>query len=91
MKMKLIAFETKAFYKLIDELTNRVVKNVESPKDESKKEWVNAIEAKELLCIKSTGKLNTLVKNKHITASQHGRTIVYSRQSILDFLESGII
>lgn len=91
MKMKFISFESKAFYKLIDEITNKVVQRIEPLQGTNQKEWVSANEAKELLCIKSTGKLNTLVKNGHILASQHGRTIVYSKKSIDEFLKKGII
>ncbi|WP_062053795.1 DNA-binding protein [Aquimarina longa] len=91
MKGKFIAFETEAFYRLIDELTTRVVKKVQPIKEEPKIEWVNGAKAKQLLCIKSTGKLNRLVKEKHITAAQHGRTIVYSRKSIMEFLEKSKI
>lgn len=90
MDGKFIVMETQAFYKLLDEVTKRVTKLIQ-PKSQREKDWIDCNEAKELLCIKSTGKLNKLVREKQIKASQHGRTIVYSRKSILEFLERGII
>ncbi|MEW7279712.1 helix-turn-helix domain-containing protein [Aquimarina sp. 2201CG1-2-11] len=91
MEGKFIAFETKAFYKLIEEVTSRVTNQMKPKKEPEQKEWVTSKEAKELLGIKSNGKLKQLVSNKYICASQHGRTIVYSRKSILEFLEESKI
>lgn len=91
MKGKFIVFETKAFYKLVEEVIQRVKKTEKPVKDPKASDWVNAIEAKQLLGIKSTGKLRKLLYENHITASQHGRTILYSRKSILAFLEKNKI
>ncbi|TSE04051.1 helix-turn-helix domain-containing protein [Aquimarina algiphila] len=87
MKGKFIVFETKAFYKLVEEVIQRVKKTEKPIKNQQTSDWVNAIEAKQLLGIKSTGKLRKLLYENHIVASQHGRTILYSRKSILAFLE----
>lgn len=89
--MKVIVFEEEAFYQLIDEVTKRVSKKVQPVVTQKNNEWINSTEAKKLLGIKSNGKLNQLVKDKHITASKHGRTLVYCRQSILNFLEQSKI
>ncbi|GGX19271.1 helix-turn-helix domain-containing protein [Aquimarina muelleri] len=91
MKGKFIVFETKAFYKLIEEVVHRVKKEDKTLKNEQTSDWVNATEAKQLLGIKSTGKLRKLLYDNHIVASQHGRTILYSRKSILVFLEKNKI
>ncbi len=91
MKGKFIVFETKAFYKLIEEVLQRVKKSDKPEKNQQSSDWVNAIEAKQLLGIKSNGKLRKLLYDNHIVASQHGRTILYSRKSILNFLEQNKI
>lgn len=91
MKGKFIVFETKAFYKLIEEVLQRVKKSDKPEKNQQSSDWINAIEAKQLLGIKSNGKLRKLLYDNHIVASQHGRTILYSRKSILIFLEKNKI
>ncbi len=91
MEGKFIAFETKAFYKLIEEVTKRVANQVNPKKEQKHREWLTSQEAKELLGIKSSGKLKRLLNDKHISASQHGRTIIYCRKSILEFLEESKI
>jgi len=84
--MKVIVFEEDSFYQLIDELTIRTIRNVE--KRYTEKEWINEIEAKELLGIKSKSKLQQLRDHLNIEFSQFGKIIRYSKSSILDFLES---
>lgn len=83
--MNVIIFEEEAFYKLIDELTQRIIKNVE--RRYSEKEWLNENEAKQILGIKSKVKLQQLRDNLDIEFSQFGKIIRYSRSSILNFLE----
>lgn len=91
MKGKFIVLETKAFYKLVEEVVQRVKRTEKPIKDVQASDWVPAIEAKQLLGIKSTGKLRKLLYDNDINASQHGRTILYSRKSILVFLEKNKI
>lgn len=91
MKGKFIVFETKAFYKLIEEIVHKLQKEGGTQKKGQSSDWISAIEAKELLGIKSNGKLRKLLYDNHIVASQHGRTILYSRKSILVFLEKNKI
>ena len=83
--MKVIVFEENSFYQLVDELTIRIISEVE--KRYTEKEWLNEIEAKELLGIKSRTKLQQLRDTLKIEFSQFGKTIRYSKSSILEFLE----
>ncbi|MDC6465066.1 helix-turn-helix domain-containing protein [bacterium] len=86
--MKVIVFEEEAYYKMLREFANMVdgvVKN-----QEKEKEWLDANEAKQLLGIKSTSKLQKLRNNGDILISQHGRIIKYSTKSIKEYLKRGI-
>jgi len=90
--MKVIVFEERAYYKMLDEV-KKVVKDAtkESKQEAEQKEWLSTDEAKTLLGIKSKSKLQQLRDNGEIIFSQHGRVIRYSRKSILDFIENNII
>lgn len=85
--MEVIVFEKEAFNKLIDELTIRIIRNVERHYQEQ--EWIGEAEAREILGIRGNGRttLKKLRNNLSIEFSQFGRTIRYSRSSILRFLE----
>ncbi len=83
--MEIIVFEKESFYKLIDELTIRIINN--SEKYFKREEWIGESEAKSLLGIKSKSKMQQLRDNIKIEFSQHGKIIRYSRSSILKFLE----
>ncbi|XOV68611.1 MAG: hypothetical protein ACFHU9_05410 [Fluviicola sp.] len=83
--MEVIVFEKESFYKLIDELTIRIIEDVERRKKEQ--EWIDEEDAKALLGIKSKSKLQQLRDNLKIEFSQFGKVIRYSRSSILNFLE----
>ncbi len=85
--MEVIVFEKESFGKLIDELTIRIIQNVE--RHYHQEEWIGEVEAKELLGIRGKGKstLQKLRDNLSIEFSQFGRIIRYSRSSILKFLE----
>ncbi len=83
--MEIIVFEKESFYKLIDELTIRIIRK--SEKHFNKEEWVDESEAKSLLGIKSKSKLQQLRDDIKIEFSQFGKIIRYSRSSILRFLE----
>ena len=87
--MEIIVFEKESFYKLIDELTIRIIRN--SEKHFNKEEWVDEMEAKSLLGIKSKSKLQQLRDDIKIEFSQFGKIIRYSRSSILKFLEQNRI
>lgn len=85
--MEVIVFEKESFNKLIDEITIRIIQNVERHYHE--KEWIGEDEAKELLGIRGKGRssLQKLRDDLMIEFSQFGRIIRYSRSSILQFLE----
>ena len=83
--VEVIVIEKESFYKLIDELTIRVIKN--SEKYFNDKEWLSELEAKTLLGIKSKGKLQQLRDELKIEFSRFGKIIRYSKSSILRFLE----
>jgi hypothetical protein len=83
--MKVIVFEENSFYELIDELTIRIIGEVE--KRYSENEWLSELEAKEILGVKSKSKLQELRDSLSIEFSQFGKIIRYSRSSILEFLE----
>ncbi len=84
--MEVIMFEKDSFYKMIDELTNRIIKNVE--RNYKEEEWIDDVQAKKILGIKSKSKLQHLRDNLNIEFSQFGKIIRYSRSSILQFLEN---
>lgn len=84
--MKVIIFEEDSFYEMMDQLTVRIIRQVEH--HYTKEEWIEENEAKELLGIKSKSKLQQLRDALKIEFSQFGKIIRYSRSSILDFLES---
>lgn len=85
--MDIIVFEKESFNKLIDELTVRIIQNVERHYHE--REWLDEEEAKHMLGIRGKGRttLQKLRDNLTIEFSQFGRIIRYSRSSINRFLE----
>ena len=90
--MKVIVFEERAYYKMLDEMKQVVKEATHEYKAEAEqKEWLSTEEAKTLLGFKSKTKLQQLRDNGEIIFSQHGRIIRYSRKSIMSFLESNII
>ncbi len=87
--MKVIVFEEQAYYKLVDEIKKAVKDAASEMKTE--KEWLSTEEAKSLLGFRSKSKMQQLRDNGDIVFSQHGRTIKYSRKSILEFLDNNTI
>lgn len=83
--MDVIVFEQESFYKLIDELTIRIIKNVE--RNYNEEIWIDEKQAKTLLGISGRSTLQKLRDNLKIEFSQFGRIIRYHRPSILNFLE----
>lgn len=80
---KVICLETKAFYSLLDEVVEKMMKE---HKQESK--WVSAGEAMQILKITSKTTLHKLKNEGHIKFSQPlKKHVVYDRQSLLDYLE----
>lgn len=83
--MEVIVIEKEAFNKLIEEMTIKIIQEVE--KRYKGDEWISAEQAKELLGVKSKSKLQQLRDEFKIEFSQFGKIIRYSRTSILRFLE----
>lgn len=85
MSTEIIVFEKESFNKLIDELTIRIIKNVE--RNYKEKVWIDEKQAKTLLGINGRSTLQKLRDSLKIEFSQFGRIIRYHRPSILNFLE----
>jgi hypothetical protein len=83
--VEVIVIEKEAFNKLIEELTIRIIQNVE--RHYTQEEWIGEKEAKALLGISGRSTLQRLRDELKIEFSQFGRIIRYSRSSILRFLE----
>jgi len=84
--MEVITIEKEAYYKLLREFANMVKKVAENVSKEA--EWLNELEAKKLLGIKSRSKMQQLRDHVLIEFSQYGKIIRYSRSSILKFIEA---
>ncbi len=80
---KVICLDTKAFYSLLDEVVEKMMKE---RKQESK--WVSAEEPMEILKTTSKTTLHKLKNEGHIQFSQPlKKLVVYDGQSLLDYLE----
>lgn len=84
--MEIIVFEKESFNKMLDQLTVRIIQNVE--RHYEKEEWIGAEEAKRILGVKSKAKLQQMRDHFEIEFAQFGKIIRYSRSSILGFWES---
>ncbi|WP_459213170.1 helix-turn-helix domain-containing protein [Aquimarina rhabdastrellae] len=95
MKGKFIMMRTKAFHKLIEEVTQKILVEIkpiiDARKQSDEEEWLNPKEAKDALRIKSTGKLLRLRNEGFIKYAKHGNITVYSKKSIMEFLEKCIV
>lgn len=81
--MEVICLDTKAFYSLLDEVVEKMMKE---RKQESK--WVSTEEAMEILKITSKTTLHKLKNEGHIKFSQPlKKLVVYDRQSLFGYLE----
>lgn len=89
--MKVIVFEEEAYNNLVKDFA-RIVKSAikETAPKSTEKEWLDEKEAKELLGFRSKSKMQQLRDDRLIVFSQHGRTIRYSRKSIVEFLNGNI-
>ena len=89
--MDVIVLESQAYYRLLEELDQKIKKAVAEALKKNEDDWVDGDEAKQLLKIKSKSKLQSLRDNGEITFSQHGRIILYYRPSILEFLKKHVV
>lgn len=93
--MEVIIFEKEAYQRMMQELMRQVKEAIREAKKEAQLEmdpshdWVDAKEAMRLLGCKKS-KLQELRDTLSIRFSQHGRTIKYSKKSILAFLEKNV-
>lgn len=82
--MEVICLETEAFYKLVEE----VVERIKDQNDIKEEKWILAEEAMKLLGIKSKTTLQKLRDQGKIRYSQPEKKIIlYDRDSINDYLE----
>jgi len=85
--LKIICLESEAFYKLINEVVNRLKL---SEKESSKDQWIDDKEAMNILNIGKT----TLSKYRSeglIRFSQIGKKVIlYDRLSLLEFIEKNV-
>ena len=92
--MEVIVIETEAFYKLTEAVVIRIeaghwartrsYNNVE-------REWITQDEAMKLLPYRSKGTWQALRDQGKVIFSQHGRKILYNRDSLIKFIEKNQI
>ncbi|WP_108866884.1 helix-turn-helix domain-containing protein [Aquimarina aquimarini] len=91
--MELIIFEKESYYRLMEETMSLMYKVVrEALKEEQKNmtredDFISTIEAMKLLGVKSRNRLYELRNEKIIEYYQHGRRVLYSKKSLLEYLE----
>ena len=91
--MELIIFESDAYYKMVAEQAKLFKEAVKEAKQESAKEarsgddWLTLSEAQVLLPYRSRTKWQKLRDTGTIIFSQFGRKILYSRNSIMEFIK----
>ncbi len=82
--MEVICLETEAFYKLIDEVIDRL----EARKPNTPNKWIGTMEAMEMLKVTSKTTLQKYRDQGDIRFTQPSRKIIlYDRDSIKEFLE----
>lgn len=89
--MKVIVFQDEAYREMLKELKRVVQEAVDNATPKKKeKDWLNEEEAKMLLGFRSKSKMQKMRDNREIVFTQHGRTIMYSRKSIVEFMNQNI-
>ncbi|WP_033566540.1 helix-turn-helix domain-containing protein [Aquimarina longa] len=92
--MEIIVFEKESYYKLMEETTALMYKIIQQTHLETVKattsehDFLTTKEALQLMGLKSKGRLYKLRDEKLIDYYQHGRRKLYSKQSILAYLNS---
>lgn len=82
--MEVICLETEAFYKLVED----VVERLDSKNGAPEFKWIDTDEAMKILGIRSKTTLQNYRDNGNIRFTQpRKRVILYDRDSILEFLE----
>ncbi len=91
--MQLIVFEEDSYYKMMEETIAVMYKVIDQETKERKqalaeeKDFISTNEAMKILGIKSRNRLYQLRDEKAITYYQHGRRILYSKRSLIEFLK----
>ena len=82
--MNVICIEDEAFYKLIDEVVDRIKEKEGINEDK----WITGDDSMRLLNVKSKSTMQKLRDEGRIRFSQHHRNIIlYDRESLLQYLE----
>lgn len=87
--MEVIVFESEAYWKMQTELLKKfrdALKDAQQEPDE----WISKEEAHKLLGVKSKSKMQQLRDHMLIKFSKHGKTIKYSRSSIMEYLKKNV-
>lgn len=83
MEAKITCLESKAFYELVEQVTERLM-----AQKQEKPKWISGEEAMNMLKITSKTTLQKLKNEGHIGFSQPMKKLVlYDRESILAYLE----
>ena len=81
--MEVICLESKAFYELVQQVTDKLMEA-----KEEKPEWISGEEAMDMLKITSKTTLQKLKNEGHIGYSQPmKKLLLYNRESILQYIE----
>ncbi|WP_378181995.1 helix-turn-helix domain-containing protein [Aquimarina sp. SS2-1] len=92
--MELIIFEKEAYYKMMEELMGMMYKVMREAKEDAidakakSKDFIGTKDALRLLGLKSRNRLYDLRDQKVIEWYQHGRRVLYSKRSLIKYLES---
>lgn len=92
--MELITFESEAYDKLEKKILSEISLTVKNTvldflhQKENLQQWISSDEAMKLLNIKSKTTLANLRKDDSITYSQYGGTIVYWKESIMNYIKT---
>lgn len=90
--MEVIIFEKESYHQMMRELMAHFKNAIKEAKKEAfietspANDWITSEEAKGILGFKSKSKLQKMRDQGDIVFTQHGRTIKYSKSSILNFL-----
>jgi len=91
--MQIIVFEEEAYYKMMEETMALMYKVINQASKEQKQalaeeeDFITTREAMKILGIKSRNRLYQLRDEKAIVYYQHGRRILYSKRSLISYLQ----
>jgi hypothetical protein len=87
--MEVIILESEAFYTLLGEVIRRIKSEQvnQSNQNISTNEWLTLEQAQKILPYKSKTKWQELRDKGEVVFSQFGRKILYSKESLLDYIK----